>query len=84
MITHKDTVIRLETGQQFSLPSKVEVRLTTDVDKKSLHLHLFDCSKSIMWEVPLNLRGLRKLERLKVAIETAERELLANIEYKED
>lgn len=88
-MNNKITTIKLETGEQLNVASKVEICLSTEYvtghpDKKSLNIHLHDCTRQIRWEVPLNLRGLRKLERMKVAIEVAEKELLSNIEYKEE
>lgn len=89
MNSERLTTIRLETGEQNNVESKIEVRFRSfegehTVDQKELVVKMYDCNRMIKWELPLNLRGLRKLERIKVALELAEKELVANMVLEEE
>lgn len=64
-----------------TVESKFKIVLTEVENNKVLQLKCNDCFEHITLYIPLSIRGIKKIERIKTAIDLLEKELHNNIEY---
>lgn len=56
--------------------NNIDSKISISLDEDMIRMRLFDCDKYITWRFKNFEKSLKKLERIKVAVDIIERELI--------